>query len=326
MEPAILGSTDRLSRHYTRRVQQILSRFDDIRELIKHEGSKGTRVEGEVRKFLLEFLPKRYEYGSGIVVDSSGSEVDRSKQKDVLVIDKFFNPRLFLDEEPAVYPVEVIYCGIEVKTSLDGKGLKSAVENIASLKRLKVVREAVPLIKGNNLLLAETGVPLGFIFAFETQIKSAETLLENYAKAIANIEPSSRPDLVCILNRGMLGISSQSSKPCFHLHGVLGIEGVTGKINAFEAVPKVASKVSKDVMDSRGWRHPIMKMNGKYYPVDIARTFISFLGTFYEMLLSKVIISNSNLLQHYIPELMTHYLYKDYEETKKGKSKKGKSS
>jgi hypothetical protein len=94
---------------------------------MQHEGSKGTRVEGAVRHFLLEFLPRRYDYGSGIVVDSSGSEIDRSRQKDILVVDKFFNPRLFLDEEPTVYPIEVVYCGIEVKTSLDAKGLKGAL-------------------------------------------------------------------------------------------------------------------------------------------------------------------------------------------------------
>lgn len=67
-------------------------------------------------------------------------------------------------------------------------------------------------------------------------------------------------------------------------------------------------------MDSQGTRYPITKMNDKYYPVDVARTFINFLGTFYQMLLSKPIISNDNLLEHYIPKNRTHYLYKDYEE------------
>src|SRR5712691_10623949 len=156
MEPAILAATDRLSRHYNRRLQQILSKFNDIRELMLHEGSKGTRVEGVVRNFLLEFLPRRYDYGSGMVVDSSGSEIDRSKQKDILVVDKFFNPRLYLDEEPTVYPVEVIYCGIEVKTSLDGEGLKEAINNIASLKWLKFVREMVPSIRQNDIFRTET--------------------------------------------------------------------------------------------------------------------------------------------------------------------------
>ncbi len=136
MDPIVIAPSDRLSRHYVRRVEQILARFNDIRELIQHEGVKGARVEGEVRRLLLDFLPKRYEYGSGIVIDSSGSEVDRSRQEDILVVDKFFNPRLFLDEEPTVYPVEVIYCGIEVKTSLDARTLHTKTDDSLSLQRL----------------------------------------------------------------------------------------------------------------------------------------------------------------------------------------------
>jgi len=142
-------------------VQQILTRFNDIRELIQHEGLKGARVESEVRKFLLEFLPKRYEYGSGIVIDSSGSEVDRSKQEDILVLDKFFNPRLFLDEEPNIYPVEVVYCGIEVKTSIDADGLREAISNIASLKRLRFIREEVTRMVGDTIVMSRTAAPLG---------------------------------------------------------------------------------------------------------------------------------------------------------------------
>lgn len=314
MEPAILPATDRLSRHYNRRLHQILFKFNDIRELIKHEGSKGTRVEGAVRSFLLEFLPRRYDYGSGMVVDSSGSEIDRSRQKDILVVDKFFNPRLFLDEEPTVYPIEVVYCGIEVKTSLDGKALKGAVENVASLKRLKPIQAAVPQFRGREFLLVEPGPPLGFIFAFETKTMSAEALLKNYASAISRVEPSARPDLVCILNRGLIGTSNESSKPSFHLHGVLGFDEASGKTNAIEAVKKNPSAAPADVMDSQGSRYPIMKMNDKYFPVDVGRTFINFLGTFYEMLRSKVIVSDANLLEHYIPKGRTHYLRKDYEE------------
>ena len=171
MKADILAPSDRLSRHYARRVQQILSRFNDIRELIEHEGSKGARIEGEVRKFLLEFLPKRYEYGSGIVIDNSGAEVDRSKQEDVLLIDKLFNPRLFLDEEPTVYPVEVVYCGIEVKTSIDSDGLRDAINNIASLKRLKFIREVVAHRRGEEIIESVTTPPLGIIFSFDTTIK-----------------------------------------------------------------------------------------------------------------------------------------------------------
>lgn len=308
MKPVILAPTDRLSRHYARRVQQILARFNDIRELIEHQGIKGERVEGAVKRFLLDFLPDRYTYRSGIVIDSSGGESDRSRQEDILVIDRFFNPRLFLDEELPIYPVEVVYCGIEVKTSIDGEGLRQAVENIASLKRLRPVTEKFHYVQDGNLVTSETSGPLGFIFSFDTTIKSADTLLENFARCLNDVEPEAWPNFVCILNRGLMGITAEDEKAQFRLYGLLGRDEESGRINALE----VAAGPTVDEFEMGGQRYPIMTMRGKRHVVDVARTFVAFLGTLYDMLLSKVMISHSSLLQSYIPKEMTHYLYENY--------------
>lgn len=311
MQPVILAPSDRLSKHYARRIEQILSRFNDIRELIEHQGAKGARVESEVRKFLLDFLPKRYEYGSGIVIDSSGSEVDRSRQEDILVVDKFFNPRLFLDEEPSVYPVEVVYCGIEVKTSLSASGFVDAIANIASLKRLNLVKDETTEIRGGKIIVSRTTPPLGIIFSFDSAIKSAETLLKHVTESLTEIERNAWPDLICILSRGLIGISPETHLPRFHLYGVLGRDDQTGRINAWELHPKTGEAVPDEAMSSKGDKYPLMLMNDRYYPIDVGRTFVGFLGTLVEMLLSKRVMSHSNLLSHYIPNEMTHYLYKD---------------
>lgn len=310
MNPRILLPNSRVANHYSRRVQQILSRFNDIREQIqKNEGVKGARVENEVRKFLLEFLPDKYKYGSGIVIDSSGGECDRSKQEDILIIDKFFNPKLFLDEEPTVYPVEVIYCGIEVKTSTDETSLKNAIENIASLKRLNYIKEPVTFTRSNGVIWSETTKPLGVIFSFETKIRNAETLLKHFNDGIKEIEKENRPDLICILNRGLFGINPASEKPQFRLYGLLGVDD-EGKMNALEID---GNPTDEQVFVSNGQFYPIMNMNDKCYPVDVARNFIAFLGILYQMLLGKVISPSSNLLAHYVLIWFTHYLYKDFE-------------
>lgn len=276
---------------------------------MEHEGSKGVRVERELRQFLLEFLPKRYEYGSGIVIDSSGGENDRSRQEDVLILDKLFNPRLFLDEEPNVYPVEVVYCGIEVKTSLDASGMKQAVDNIASLKRLKYVEESFAVHYMDMPIIKQTKSPLGIVFAFDTPIKSAETLLQHFAESVHDIETQARPDFICILNRGLIGISP-SDKPQFHLYGLLGRNGDSETMG--EII--VDGGPSTDYFTTEnGQRYPMMKMRGQYHVVDVARTFTGFLGNLYQMLLSKIIIGQSNLLGHYIPRPMTRYAVLEYE-------------
>ena len=99
------------------------------------------------------------------------------------------------------------------------------------------------------------------------------------------------------------------------------MDKASGKINAIEAVKVGRSKTPADVMDTQGSRYPIMKLNDKFFPVDVGRTFISFLGTFYEMLRLKMIALDTNLLKHYIPEDRTHYLYKDYEDPAESSTK-----
>ncbi|HAJ60733.1 MAG TPA: hypothetical protein DCP31_16900 [Cyanobacteria bacterium UBA8543] len=266
---------------------------------------KGARVEQEVRQFLIDFLPERYQYSSGIVIDSSGSECDRSKQEDLLIIDKFFNPKLFLDEEPTIYPVEVVYCGIEVKTSLnDSKKFKEAVNNIANLKKLNFVREKIAYPQGGGLIFSETRGPLGLIFAFDSSIQSAETLLKHFHEALEGISQKDWPDFVCILNRGILGIT-EGQKPAFQLFGLLDDTGREITVNKHSTEFTFQSQ-----------QYPVMKMDGNYYAVDIARTFVAFLNHLYDRLLSKVIMSNSNLLRHYIPREITKNIGVVYQDSK----------
>lgn len=296
MEPIIFKATDRISKHYKRRVEQILSRFEDIRELIEHQASKGTRVEKEIRQFLIDFLPEMYEYSSGIVIDNSGSECDRSKQEDILIIDKFFNPKLFIDEEPSIYPVDVIYCGIEVKTSLNEAELHTAVKNIESLKKLKFIEDKVSYNKSSSIVVSNTNAPIGIIFAFDTTFKSSSTLLNHYNNAITNVAPEHRPNLLCILNRGIIGIG-QNNKPVIEIFGLIGQDKL-GNIG------EMSTKSTDLYYKSGRYNYPKMLIEKDYYIIDPSRTMLGFLQYLIDLLLNKVIISKTNILNHYIPEQM----------------------
>ncbi|WP_430413090.1 DUF6602 domain-containing protein [Kordia sp.] len=296
MEPIIFKATDRVSKHYKKRVEQILSRFDDIRELIEHQASKGTRVEKEIRQLLIEFLPEMYQYSSGIVIDNSGSECDRSKQEDILIIDKLFNPKLFIDEEPSIYPVDVIYCGIEVKTSIDEKELKTAVKNIESLKKLKFIEDSVSYHKSNSIVSSNTSSPIGIIFAFDTTFKSSKTLLKHYNDAIADVAPEHRPNLLCVINRGIIGIS-KNNKPMIEVFGLIGQDesGNTGEMT---------TKSSDLYYQSGGYNYPKMLIGKDYFIIDPSRTMLGFLQYLVDLLLNKVIVSKTNILNHFIPDEM----------------------
>ena len=300
MEPIVFKATDRISKHYKKRVEQILSRFEDIRELIEHQASKGTRVEKEIRQFLIDFLPEMYQYSSGIVIDNSGNECDRSKQEDILIIDKFFNPKLFIDDEPSIYPVDVIYCGIEVKTSLNETELHNAVKNIESLKKLEYIKDKVIYNKSNGIVVSDTNPPIGIIFAFDTTFKSSTTLLNHYNNAISNVSPLHRPNILCILNRGIIGIS-ENKKPVIEIYGLIG-QDTSGKIG------EMITKSNDLYYQSGGYNYPKILVENDYFIIDPSRTMLGFLQYLIDLLLKKVIISKTNILNHYIPKEMNRKL------------------
>ncbi|MBU0616376.1 MAG: hypothetical protein KKI02_01530 [Planctomycetes bacterium] len=296
MGPSPFDATDRLTRHYAHRARQILDAFADVRTLIQHEASKGQRVEREVRKFLVQFLPGIYEYTSGIVIDNSGGECDRSKQEDVLVVDRLFNPKLFLDEEPSVYPVDIVYAGIEVKTCLDLGETQSAVANIASLKGMKYIQQRVASTDKTGLRVSRTSAPIGIIFAFDSDTHVVETLLERVSTSVRGYPRQQWPDLVCVINRGIIGFTD-GNRATYGLFGALGTDP-GGQIA--EVMPTEPCKSC--VWDGRDC--PVVESDGKHYVVDVGRTMIGFLTHFYHFLLDKALLARQNLLDLYVPQLM----------------------
>ncbi len=81
----------------------------------------------------MAFLPEKYTLGSGFVIDSRGGQ---SRQTDIILYDRLFNPELFRYEGVNFYPVEVVYAVIEVKTTLRSGEIKDAIEKIPSIKSL----------------------------------------------------------------------------------------------------------------------------------------------------------------------------------------------
>ncbi len=297
---AVFAASNRLERHYQRRVEQLWSRFEDIRELMEHEGAKGQRVEEEIRNLLKTFLPERYGYGSGLVIDSEGGELDRSRQQDILVLDRFFNPRLFLDEEPTVYPVDVVYAGIEVKTSLDKNEMSRAFRNIASLKRLKYLRRTITAFQANAISSGFTTPPLGFVVAYDTDTRNCDTLLHRFAECASEYDPFFYPEFVCVLNRGIIGIT-EAGKPVMHVYGLLE-EDDKGQLREMNA----GDSNERTLVNGRAY--PTVELNSRNLIVDPTRTFLAFLTNIVDALNAKHLLSYGNLLKEYVPPTMRRFV------------------
>ena len=70
-----------LTMYYDGVTLRLQAEIDFLNRLISHAGEKGRANENALINLIVKFLPKRYNVGSGIIIDKEGN---RSKQIDVI--------------------------------------------------------------------------------------------------------------------------------------------------------------------------------------------------------------------------------------------------
>ena len=98
-----------------------------------HHGERGRIAEEIIRGVLQRILPKRFSLGTGVLISASG---ETSSQTDIVVFDNLHNAPLLAEFGAGVYPVEIVYATIEVKSVLTKRELKSALSAIRKVRRV----------------------------------------------------------------------------------------------------------------------------------------------------------------------------------------------
>ena len=104
----------------------------------------GVIAEGEFRKWLTNFLPKRYGVTSGYIISPGTPHSDNFIHYDVIIYDQLESPILWIDDSAdsstqgkiLAIPVEYVMGVIEVKSAFNKKAAKKAVQQLAKLKPL----------------------------------------------------------------------------------------------------------------------------------------------------------------------------------------------
>jgi hypothetical protein len=100
---------------------------------IEHNGEKGHLNETHFRAILRRFLPKRFGIATGFIVSTNGGQL--SPQCDIIIYDAINNAPLYESEAFSVFPIEMVYAVIEVKTNLSNsrKNVGGEVGNFTEL-------------------------------------------------------------------------------------------------------------------------------------------------------------------------------------------------
>jgi len=126
---------------------RMLTSYDIAKEQDSNRQVKvrhGLVAEAEFRKWMSEFLPKRYGVTSGFIISPGISSSEYMVHYDVIIYDQLESPVLWVEGNPdssdqgrsLAIPVEYVCAVIEVKSTFNKQSVTKAVEQLSKLKPL----------------------------------------------------------------------------------------------------------------------------------------------------------------------------------------------
>lgn len=182
-----------------------MARMEFINSSIGHNLTHGEENESAIRELLTSILPSAYGVGSGVIVGVDG---EASRQIDIIVYDRT-RANMTLAANSRLFFADQVLLTIELKTrftSGDNSSLSGALENTASVKRLKVAPhkwvESRPDPSTGELAFTSysPSTPVGVIFFFAAPETSGpldlESFFETLKSAVDLIPLDQQPDLL----------------------------------------------------------------------------------------------------------------------------------
>lgn len=142
---------DRLFEGTLRRLRAEAEYFSRLTE---HDPELGRLNETHLVRLLRDYLPPKFGVGTGFIA-SGGDRPLQSQQCDIILYDTINNAPLYKSDAWSIYPIEMVYGVIEVKTTLNRDGLKDAFKKCAKIRAMAQTPEG----KGNKAYIRQVPSP-----------------------------------------------------------------------------------------------------------------------------------------------------------------------
>lgn len=180
--------------------------------IANHQVVKGDFREGALKTFLNgSRMPEKYKIGSGEICDSHQQV---SKQCDLIVYDRDEGVPLYAGDEVQIFPIEVVYGVVEVKSGLSKVELLKGLENIKSVKKLLAESSKVTTVRSGRHKSYEG--PFGVVFAYSLSNNSLDSLQENLREWQGQNPPSFWPNMIVVLGEGVIFNIGSNFQYCLH--------------------------------------------------------------------------------------------------------------
>ena len=179
---------------------QMSATLDLGRAHITHNGELGEAAEESWRKWLRDYLPKRYRVDKAIIIDCDGNTSD---QIDIVIYDSQYSYFIFRHEQLIYVPAESVYAVIEVKQELSKCHLEYAGNKAKSVRALKRTSVEIPFAAGKY-----RPKPLHKILAGIIAIESTwkDPLGDTFKNNIRGLSEEQKLDFGCAIKHGAFWI------------------------------------------------------------------------------------------------------------------------
>lgn len=305
-----------LRQYYQGILLQLRAEVDFINSLFHHQGVKGEGNETVLRDFIRKFIPKRYGIGTGVVIDRFGNQ---SHQCDIIIYDTFLYPSLLSMSTVHLFPVDVVYATIEVKTTLTSEKSKEALQNITSVKKLDYIKNEFAALstqgtRGSLVICAATP-PLGIVFAYNSNAKTGDTYKRWFTPKNSEDTPM-YPSLVGCLDIGLVRFGPSPDQT-----SVLPEVGMRPFCNTYpiarasedESEKIQFVKLSRSLQEGEyflyeGINYPVKKSGDNFIAIDQSRVLLNFILILNDLLTLKRINPNLRFGESYLRDIDTFSL------------------
>ena len=279
-----------LETYYRGISQQLRAEVDFINTIFTHQGVKGDGNESILRDLLKKFIPKKYGIGTGIIIDRKGNQ---SKQIDIIVYDQLLYPSILAVSTLHMFPVDIVYATIEVKTTLTSTDAQRSIANIASVRSLDLIPDHFQITKNSSKGLEMRSCaptpPLGAVFAYNSDAEKFETFKQWFVPQ-KNQDHTKHPSIIGCLDQGLIFHDAYGNQPT---------KGCAIPLHFGNGKTIVIEDTNRKYITHDGVIYPIKGISGKRIVIDHSRVLLLFIVSFSELLEFQFINPSIKFSEHY---------------------------
>lgn len=192
--------TERLANLLKSESEGVRASLDKTKNEFSQGTLKGNDGERIVREKVKKYLPRKYGFANGQIIDSHGGE---SKEVDIAICNDG-HPFTYEDGGQGILFIEGVDCCIEVKSRLNEHHLKAAIKNCQSIRELQPeIPEATKWVSDNGVNRLEM-IPYA-VFAFESDYSAPGLIkkIDGLNKKL-NIDYKNTIDMIYMLDTGLV--------------------------------------------------------------------------------------------------------------------------